>query len=289
MWRWKPPRWRHKAFVSWSPTAGRAQPERQSRLFRRFEQAGRAHRVAYGGSGLRLAISQELAAAMGPHRLVESAPGRAAVSSSSFRLRMPAPRCRSRQHNNVARGRDGGITPAWSGRSDRRRGDAGPAARTGHAVVHAAPRIGGAVGGRHATLRRGLLDLDLPGLDGIALARMLRAQGVAVPLLAVTARSDAEAEIHARAASSTTSCANRSAAGRFRRQLAATCGAIAAGDVAAAIAQPRVQCCMSSRKPTAMHPGDRRWDKPRFIGMLPWQIARARPCPRRVTGRSSAR
>ena len=45
-----------------------------------------------------------------------------------------------------------------------------------------------------------LLDLDLPGLDDIALARMLRAQGFAAPLLAVTARSDADAEAQARAA-----------------------------------------------------------------------------------------
>ncbi|MFT4198315.1 MAG: response regulator, partial [Pseudoxanthomonas sp.] len=39
-----------------------------------------------------------------------------------------------------------------------------------------------------------LLDLDLPGLDGLALARQLRAQGFAAPLLAVTARADAQAE-----------------------------------------------------------------------------------------------
>ena len=35
-----------------------------------------------------------------------------------------------------------------------------------------------------------LLDLDLPGMDGIALARMLRTQGYTRPLLAVTARSE---------------------------------------------------------------------------------------------------
>ena len=51
-----------------------------------------------------------------------------------------------------------------------------------------------------APLRPALLDLDLPGLDGIALARMLRAQGFVAPLLAVTARSDADAETQARAA-----------------------------------------------------------------------------------------
>ncbi len=45
-----------------------------------------------------------------------------------------------------------------------------------------------------------LLDLDLPGMDGMALARQLRLQGFAPPLLAVTARADADAEQQARAA-----------------------------------------------------------------------------------------
>ena len=45
-----------------------------------------------------------------------------------------------------------------------------------------------------------LLDLDLPGMDGLALARQLRAQGFAQPLLAVTARADADAERLAREA-----------------------------------------------------------------------------------------
>jgi CheY-like chemotaxis protein len=46
----------------------------------------------------------------------------------------------------------------------------------------------------------GLLDLDLPGVDGLTLARMLREQGFAAPLVAVTARADANAEPLAREA-----------------------------------------------------------------------------------------
>ena len=45
-----------------------------------------------------------------------------------------------------------------------------------------------------------LMDLTMPGVDGLALARMLRAQGFVAPLLAVTARSDASAEAQAREA-----------------------------------------------------------------------------------------
>src|SRR5690606_12848384 len=45
-----------------------------------------------------------------------------------------------------------------------------------------------------------LLDLDLPGITGLALATQLRAQGFHAPLLAITARADAEAEVLAREA-----------------------------------------------------------------------------------------
>ena len=70
----------------------------------------------------------------------------------------------------------------------------------GHVVTHAAHGL--AALSEVATRRfdAALLDLDLPGLDGLALARMLRAQGFVAPLLAVTARSDADAETQVRAA-----------------------------------------------------------------------------------------
>jgi CheY-like chemotaxis protein len=45
-----------------------------------------------------------------------------------------------------------------------------------------------------------VLDLDLPGIDGLELARLLRAQGHALPLLALTARADMAAEPEALAA-----------------------------------------------------------------------------------------
>jgi CheY-like chemotaxis protein len=46
----------------------------------------------------------------------------------------------------------------------------------------------------------GLLDLDLPAVDGIELARMIRLAGWRLPLVAVTARGDAASERDARAA-----------------------------------------------------------------------------------------
>ena len=45
-----------------------------------------------------------------------------------------------------------------------------------------------------------VMDLDLPGLDGFEIARLLRAQGVSAPIVALTARADSEVEGQARAA-----------------------------------------------------------------------------------------
>ena len=70
----------------------------------------------------------------------------------------------------------------------------------GHAVVHAGHGLAALTEVATQRFDAALLDLDLPGMDGLALARMLRAQGHVFPLLAVTARSDGDAEAQAKAA-----------------------------------------------------------------------------------------
>ena len=177
--------------------------EQQSRLFRRFEQAEGARTASrYGGSGLGLAISQELAAAMGGHIAVESVPGQ----GSRFIVELPL--ARAGTASQVASPPRSSL-PAATGALQLLLVEDDPIVaevmqgllrEQGHAVVHAAHGL--AALSEVATKRfdAALLDLDLPGLDGLALARMLRAQGFAAPLLAVTARSDADAETQARAA-----------------------------------------------------------------------------------------
>lgn len=173
--------------------------DQQERLFHRFEQGPAASGGRrYGGSGLGLAISQELAAAMGGCISVRSEPGRGAV----FTVDLPLPEA------------PGAVVapapPVW--RVPPRRvllveDDAVVAAvvkdllaQQGHAVEHAAHGLAALAMLEDGVHDLALLDLDLPGLDGVELARLLRARGVSIPLLAITARADADAERQARSA-----------------------------------------------------------------------------------------
>ncbi len=171
--------------------------EQRRRLFRRFEQADGARTASrYGGSGLGLAICQELAVTMGGGIELRSAPGEGAV----FVVRLPLERAQAP------------IAPTLSER------DAASALRTslhvllieddaivadvlvgmlqaqGHRVVHAAHALAALAEIATRSFDLALIDFDLPGMDGLALARHLRAQAFAQPLVAVTARADAEAE-----------------------------------------------------------------------------------------------
>ncbi len=175
--------------------------EQQARLFRRFEQADGARTASrYGGSGLGLAISQELAAAMGGRIDVESEPGRGTrfivdlpLASAMVPAIAEPMESASRQHSHQTRRLllvEDDATVAEVIRQLLQ--------EQGHVVSHAVHGLAalGVIAGQD--FDAALLDLDLPGMDGLALARMLRAQGFSAPLLAVTARSDAGAEAQAR-------------------------------------------------------------------------------------------
>lgn len=175
--------------------------EQQRRLFQRFEQAEGARTASrYGGSGLGLAISRELAVAMGGGIELISAPGEGAC----FVVRLPLQPALLPE------------TPSSSASSVRAHGEreillveddpivadalAGLLQAQGHRVVHAAHALAAVSASVARRFDLALLDLDLPGMDGLALARLLRTQGFDRPLIAITARADADAEPQAMAA-----------------------------------------------------------------------------------------
>lgn len=104
----------------------------------------------------------------------------------------------------------------------------------GHEVVHAVHGLAALAEVAGAGFDAALLDLDLPGMDGMALARQLRAQGFAQPLLAVTARADAEAEPLARAAGFDAFLRKPLTGGTLAQALAATVAAATKAQMPAA-------------------------------------------------------
>ena len=203
--------------------------EHRRRLFQRFEQGeGARTTTRFGGSGLGLAICQELAAGMGGTIEVESAPGR----GTRFMVTLPLPPAIS-----VAdaapyageRGAAGQPTPAGSSCSPTRAiaSQPVPAPREmarpkdlllveddatvadvvagllraqGHAVTHVGHGLAALAAIATNRFDLAFMDLDLPGMDGCALAGHLRGLGFELPLVAVTARVGGDAEAEALAA-----------------------------------------------------------------------------------------
>jgi signal transduction histidine kinase/ActR/RegA family two-component response regulator len=176
--------------------------EQLARLFRRFEQGDGARTAQrYGGSGLGLAISQELAAAMGGRIDVQSLPGLGAT----FRVSLPL--AAARLEDVVERG----GTVATHTTVPRRvlvvEDDdtvaeviVGLLRALGHDVTHAPQALAALTLSQQSEFALAFVDLDLPGLDGFELARLLLAHHPALPLVALTARADTMAEPMARAA-----------------------------------------------------------------------------------------
>ncbi|MFC3550988.1 ATP-binding protein [Lysobacter cavernae] len=175
--------------------------EQKTRLFRRFEQAEGARTSArYGGSGLGLAICQELAAAMDGQIRVDSTPGEGACFVVD--LPLPAAPVPSRQVVEVDFASRRRSLALLLVEDDPTVAEviAGLLRAQGHHVTHVGHALAALTEAATASFDAALLDLDLPGLDGLALARQLRAQGFERPLLAITARADADAEPQAMAA-----------------------------------------------------------------------------------------
>jgi CheY-like chemotaxis protein len=167
--------------------------EQQSRLFRRFEQGeGNLTARRHGGSGLGLAICQELASAMGGRIAVDSAPG----AGSTFRLQVPLP-------DALAPPESASAAAASTAALDLLVVEDDPVVaqvvcellRTqGHRVEHAAHGLAALAALREQRFALVFLDLDLPGLSGFEVARMVGTGEGAPPLVALSARADPQVE-----------------------------------------------------------------------------------------------
>ncbi|KAA2285179.1 hybrid sensor histidine kinase/response regulator [Arenimonas fontis] len=162
-------------------------PAQRARLFRRFEQGG-GSRAPSGGSGLGLAISQELAIAMGGRILVYSEPGHGAC----FEVLLPLPEAEAPAQAQ------GPESPGTARRVLLVEDDEVVATvvcellRTaGHEVIHVPHGLAALAELEGGGFSLVLLDLDLPGMDGLALSRLLRARGDDTPRVALTARTEA--------------------------------------------------------------------------------------------------
>ncbi|RCS29824.1 response regulator, partial [Rhodanobacter denitrificans] len=168
----------------------------QARLFQRFEQAeGPQRRV---GSGLGLAICRELVEMMGGSIELESR----LAHGSTFRVRLPLAVPASSTPVAWAPGRpchlllvedDTIVATVIRGLLERE----------GHTVVHVVNGLAALAELAHADVDAVLLDLDLPGVDGFQVARLIRQReraGQHLPIVAVTARSGSGDEAKARAA-----------------------------------------------------------------------------------------
>lgn len=174
----------------------------QARLFQRFEQEQGPHRAA--GTGLGLAICRELVDMMSGSIELQSRLGH----GSTFRVRLPlaapdavAPMPVAPLASEAGQGgyrlllvEDDAIIAAVI---------TGLLERQGQHVLHVTNGLAALAELAHARFDALLLDLDLPGVDGLQIARLIRQReqgGQHLPIVAVTARSASEDEVRAYAA-----------------------------------------------------------------------------------------
>jgi signal transduction histidine kinase/CheY-like chemotaxis protein/streptogramin lyase len=172
-----------------------------ARLFRRFEQAeGLSGEQRRQGSGLGLSICKELTVAMAGDIQASSRVG----EGTSFHVHLPLPAVAQPEKHAApppsARGTDGRRVLVVEDNATVAEVVCGLLEGLGHNARHAAHALAALTALAGGDFELAILDLDLPGMDGLELARLLRAQHPRLRLLALTARADAQAEPEALAA-----------------------------------------------------------------------------------------
>ena len=175
----------------------------RARLFNRFEQAeGVTER--HGGSGLGLAISRELAILMGGKISVSSTLGEGSVFDFDLPIYEAQPGATATTAATVAPDAASRALEILLVEDDPTVAQVltGLLAGRGHRARHAANGLAALVELKDARFDLALLDLDLPGMDGLRLARVIRSGATQpdLPLIAVTARSIGDEETQIRAA-----------------------------------------------------------------------------------------
>jgi len=165
--------------------------EQQQRLFDSFEQAESSTTRRYGGTGLGLTICRRLVEVMGGEISIDSQPGEGSCFSFTVHLQYPEalegddhPQIQAQpseymlhdQHILVAE--DNPINQQLALEFLERGGARVDIAETGRqAVEKATAQAYDAI----------LMDIHMPELDGLEASRMLREQGLTVPIIAVSA------------------------------------------------------------------------------------------------------
>lgn len=181
---------------------GISEADRQ-RLFQRFEQADSPQRRE--GSGLGLAICRELVTLMGGRIELETKLG----EGSRFTVFLPLPEAAAAAPEPASSASDTRPTDcAW--RLLLIEDDAtvaqvirGLMEARGHQVTHAAHGLDALSELKNQPFDALLLDMNLPGVDGCQLARMIRQResgDTHLPIIAITARAGGDEEQQARAA-----------------------------------------------------------------------------------------
>ncbi len=178
--------------------------EECARVFERFEQTEQGRRER--GTGLGLSICRELVTLMGGRIDVQSQPG----SGCAFHVHLPLREC----EDPAAAPMDGSATQTDGSRAAANAvslrllliEDNPTAAEVlsgllhaqGHDVVHAPNALAALTEMETSDFDALLCDFDLPGMEGCALTKLLRARGHTEPIIGVTASGRGDEEHRAR-------------------------------------------------------------------------------------------